>query len=396
MYTYADPRACPSCRTELPADLSSDDRCATCDVVLGHPRAAEVYQQLQRVDTLVARLRAASRQPAPTAPSRTTPPTAPSATPGPVVPPLVVPPPRTGVRTSSVPAILLGLGALCLLVAAVIFLAVAWGWLGVGGRTVVLGALTVATAAGGTVLRGRGLRVAAEALVSVSLGMLVLDVLGADRAGWLDGVGGTDGLEAAGLAVTVGVVLAAGGLVLTQGAHRLVVPQAVGVLGLVLVELALPSVVGHDLVVAALATVGFGALAAATRRVHGLHATAWTAGAGAVLSWTDLVLSALLDLPGGGLSATDLWTSGCGPALLTAAVLILAPLAVTRGEALLQACTIAAASMTTGVVVLPVLDNGTTDVALASLVAGGLWAAAAYAVPLTRLAVPAVPAVLAL
>ena len=43
-------------------------------------------------------------------------------------------PARTGIRSSSVPSILLGLGALCLLVAAVIFLSVAWSRLGVGGR----------------------------------------------------------------------------------------------------------------------------------------------------------------------------------------------------------------------------------------------------------------------
>ncbi len=53
-------------------------------------------------------------------------------------------PRRHGLRPTSVPAILLGLGALCLLVAAVIFLAVAWSWLGVGGRTAVLVGLTVA------------------------------------------------------------------------------------------------------------------------------------------------------------------------------------------------------------------------------------------------------------
>src|SRR4051794_19635527 len=40
-----------------------------------------------------------------------------------------------GLSAASVPKLLLGLGAACLLVAAVIFLAVAWSWLGIGGRT---------------------------------------------------------------------------------------------------------------------------------------------------------------------------------------------------------------------------------------------------------------------
>ena len=39
---------------------------------------------------------------------------------------------------ATVPKILLGLGAMCLLVAALVFLAVAWAVLGVEGRTVVL------------------------------------------------------------------------------------------------------------------------------------------------------------------------------------------------------------------------------------------------------------------
>ena len=54
-------------------------------------------------------------------------------------------PPSARLRQVDVPRILLGLGALCLLVAAVTFLAVAWSWLGVGGRTGVLLALTAAT-----------------------------------------------------------------------------------------------------------------------------------------------------------------------------------------------------------------------------------------------------------
>ena len=49
------------------------------------------------------------------------------------------------------PALLLGTGALCLLVAAVIFLAVAWSWLGVGGRTAVLVTLTGLGLAAGAV-----------------------------------------------------------------------------------------------------------------------------------------------------------------------------------------------------------------------------------------------------
>src|SRR5262245_8510425 len=73
------------------------------------------------------------------------------------------PAPPTGIAMPSVPKILLGLGATCLLVAAAIFLAVAWSWLGVGGRTAVLVGLTVATGLAGQWLARRDLGVGAEA-----------------------------------------------------------------------------------------------------------------------------------------------------------------------------------------------------------------------------------------
>ena len=94
-------------------------------------------------------------------------------------------PSAAGLSAASVPKILLGLGATCLLVAAVIFLAVAWSWLGVGGRTAVLVGLTVTTALAGQWLARRDLGVAAEALTTVALGLVVLDVFGAENAGWL-------------------------------------------------------------------------------------------------------------------------------------------------------------------------------------------------------------------
>ena len=58
------------------------------------------------------------------------------------------------------PRILLGLGVLCLLVAAVTFLAVAWSWLGVGGRTVVLLLLTATSGGLSVWLSRRDLRLA--------------------------------------------------------------------------------------------------------------------------------------------------------------------------------------------------------------------------------------------
>ncbi len=128
-------------------------------------------------------------------------------------------PGRSGLRAASVPTILLTLGALCLLVAAITFLVVAWSWMGVGGRTGVLVGLTGVSAGAGVVLGRRGLRVAAECLTTVSLGLVALDVAGAITAGWL---GSPD--EGASVAMLGGGVAVVSGAMLGTRS-RLVAPQ---------------------------------------------------------------------------------------------------------------------------------------------------------------------------
>ena len=87
----------------------------------------------------------------------------------PSYPPPLAPPSTAGVSFASVPKILLGLGAFCLLVAAVIFLAVSWSTLGVGGRTAVLAGATLTAGAAALLLHRIGLRIAGESLVVVAL-----------------------------------------------------------------------------------------------------------------------------------------------------------------------------------------------------------------------------------
>ena len=242
---YADPRLCPDCRAALPASLRS---CPGCHLPLQNPLALELFQTLQRADVLLGRLRAqvALEAPAPTpAPA----PQGPSATPV----------RRTGLRTASVPAILLGLGALCLLVAAITFLAVAWSWMGVGGRTGVLVGLTVAAAGAGVVLGRRGLRVAAESLTTVALGLVALDVVGAINAGWLgspDSAAST-ALVGAGVAVVSGAILVA--------RPRLVAPQLGVVVGLMLAFAGVAVTTGHDRLVAFVAVLALGTAASLGR-----------------------------------------------------------------------------------------------------------------------------------
>ena len=203
---YADATRCPDCHAVLPY---APQACPACDLPLTGETAVRLFSTLQEADRLVARLRTENVQspvPAgvgvPAGNSSMLEDVAPYPAPSPATQPAPV---RLG--AVSVPRILLTLGALCLLVAAVTFLAVAWSWLGVGGRTLVLVAFTVASLGSTGLLLRRGLRIAAEALSVVGLGLLALDVIGIRNAGWVGE------LSDAHLTFLVGAVVAAGALV---------------------------------------------------------------------------------------------------------------------------------------------------------------------------------------
>jgi hypothetical protein len=123
---------------------------------------------------------------------------------------------------TSVPRILLSLGAGCVLVAAVVFLAVTWASLGVAGRTGILLGLTAAAAGLTAWLARRGLRAAAESLALVSLGLTVLDLFGARTAGWLDDLGDP------GFAIALGATLLVVATGTAAAARRTPVGRLVG------------------------------------------------------------------------------------------------------------------------------------------------------------------------
>ncbi len=176
MRIYADPTRCPDCLAEVPAGAP---RCESCDLVLAGSLGAQLFATLRHADVLLERMRAASRPSAPVVAAPVAP--AFSGAGQAALPPLA----PGAARGSSVPKILLSVGALCVLVAAVVFLAVTWSLLGITGRTLVLVGMTAAAAALTTWVAGRGLRGAVEALGLVTLGLATLDVLGARSAGWL-------------------------------------------------------------------------------------------------------------------------------------------------------------------------------------------------------------------
>lgn len=377
MPRYADPARCPDCAAALPA---APGRCPSCGLPLTGPLAGELLRTLRRADDLLDRLRAGIAAPAPAGAVPSTALYPPPSDASPVRSAAAATTRRTGLTALSVPKILLGLGAVCLLVAAVIFLAVAWSWIGVGGRTAVLLAATFATGALGVRLARGGLRIAAEALTAVSLGLVVLDLVGAQSAGWLGDLEGSGLVTLVGsaLVVTGGVLLAA----LLHDSRRLVVPQLAVVLGALVAMAAV-----HDLLdqTTAVLVVEVLVCAGAVRAVLGrsVPVIVWgLAGVGA-LTWSVLVLYGFWEATDGGdqVTLSGLWGAGDGVALLAAAVLALLPIAVLPARpAAWQVALSFASAVVTAVLVLPALDNGATDAATAWLVALALWTAVAAGV----------------
>ncbi|WP_327712038.1 hypothetical protein OG912_29995 [Streptomyces sp. NBC_00464] len=93
--------------------------------------------------------------------------------PAPFAPPFA--PPAPPVRTGSAQNVLLVLGGLLLTIAAIAFTLVSWGQMGIGGRSAVLTAVTVAALAAPAMLLRRGLSSTAEALGALASVLMVLD-----------------------------------------------------------------------------------------------------------------------------------------------------------------------------------------------------------------------------
>ena len=104
------------------------------------------------------------------------------------------PPPATATTTPVRPApewtrrkvqnLLLSLGVGLLAVAAVIFLVVSWSVLGIGGRAAVMAGCTVLAGGGAALASRRGLGSTAEAVSLLTVGLGLLDGVGARQRGW--------------------------------------------------------------------------------------------------------------------------------------------------------------------------------------------------------------------
>ncbi|RHW28634.1 hypothetical protein D0Z08_01895 [Nocardioides immobilis] len=414
---YADPDLCPDCRSDLPHGVRS---CPTCSLPVRHALAIELFSTLQHADTLVDRLRSLSNGatvpsaartttglvppgPVATAPTRPAAPAAPAApvpprpaAPVPPPPPAAKPagpaapyptPPRSGLGVAIIPKILLGLGAFCLLAAAIGFLAVAWDDIGVGGRTAVLLTLTAAATGGSLLLNRFELRIAAESMSVVALGMLGLDVIGAHAAGWF-------GDSSTGWAVaTGGAVMALGGTGMALprfgDGPRLVAPQVfvgVGYLiawGGLLAAMDHPLVSGHALVV-------LGAVVTWLSRTA-LPVRAWSVGIATAVVWSA---TALLGVGHAFADPTTagLWIDGAGWSLVASAATLLAPGLVLKRRDLTVGGASVGALLVTIALVAPAVDESARIAGAVTLAVTAAWVAAYRLLPTTLRTVALAPA----
>jgi hypothetical protein len=380
MSLLIDPRICPDCR----ALLDSSATCTGCELRLTGPLAAELWSTMQVADSLVERLRAQDVVPvfvgAPAVRTDNLP----------IAPPLPAAAPhrprsRTGLNAASVPAVLFGVGALCLLVAAIVFVAVAWSSLGLGARTTILLAVTGTFATLAQRLTRRGLRGAAETFWLVVGALVTIDVV----AGYAAGLLGFDALDGRHALAVLGTALLGLGLGVGSWARRtelpaLVAPTLLSTVGTLLVVAAEGWAASSTAVGTTVAILGLVALAAYTRSL-GLRPTSYAVTGLAVISWLVLVAAGLDRASAVG--ATTWWMHlACWPLLVAA--LLAAGVALT-GTLPEVVRTVAAAASELALILLVVGPGAGVDTETVVL------AAVAVALAATSLAAPrtwAVPA----
>ncbi|MDO7867893.1 SCO7613 C-terminal domain-containing membrane protein [Nocardioides jiangxiensis] len=403
MFLYADRTVCPRCRAPLPALTAA---CARCHADLDGPAAYDVFVALQAVDRLVAELAdrplvasgaaiTGAAEPSValrvTSSGRDTAGPAPRRAHRPTVPPVGAAPRHVPVLSGlTVPKILLGLGALCLVVAAVVFLAVAWSALGVGGRTAVLVGFTGAAAGLAAWSARSSLRAGAESLTTVALGLFLLDLAGARSSGWFGDLG------VVGFAVLAGILLALAATSAAIATRRTPEPRLLSAEVVVLLgtTAALVATAGFEWATPALWTLGVTLSAAAIALVcRALRLGVPTTGLGGVacLAWVGLVATGLVR------AATHpaweaLWAGRHAWPLLAAAVVAAAPAAVGRLPITLRvgACSVAVLLLSL-LLACPGLDEDAVPATLTLVAVIALHAAAATLLPHPWRLVTAVP-----
>ena len=161
---FFDAAHCPECGAGIDGPRA---RCATCGLVLTGPTATRLAGQLSTADRTMDQLRAESQASVPAS-----------------APPRYAMPPVARRSTSiSGSAVILGLGGLCLMVAAVVFISVSWGTLTLTDKAAVLGVVTAVLALCSAAVTRKGLRGSAETLWACTVIDLALDLWAVRRTG---------------------------------------------------------------------------------------------------------------------------------------------------------------------------------------------------------------------
>ncbi len=308
---FFDPITCPSCRAPLPAPRPGLT-CPQCAVALTSPTGIRLADQLRLADRTLAQLRR-ERVPAAAAPAPR-PAVAPFAAgtpqPGPAVGPRFAPstfphyldasndfpPPARPKRPLPIgpAAILLGLGGLCLVVAAIVFLSMSWTALTLGAKVAVLGGVTGLLGALAGLATRKGLRGSAETLSAITFADLALDVFASRRANLL-------GLDA--MPLHVFTALGAGLVAIVALSSLILVRPLRLVSAQVALALAATTAITSILSVNSLPTsiqlagtvAGTGALALGLRRA-GYRIGAIVAGAWTPLPWLQLLAAGIVQI----------------------------------------------------------------------------------------------------
>ncbi|MGW6909596.1 SCO7613 C-terminal domain-containing membrane protein [Streptomyces sp. NPDC054940] len=207
--------------------------------------------------------------------------------------PVPVASPRPEASAPRVQNVLLVLGAVLLTIAAMAFTLVSWGHLGIAGRALVLGGVTVAVLAAPVPLLRRGLRSTAESVAGIGFALTVLDAYALHQVTAAD-------MDATGYAAAASAVLAAlwtaYGLLPRTSELRLPLPAALIAAQLPLALWAVAADAGlYGITAAVLVTAGFDTGVALRVPAKSVRITAmigaYGMGAGGVwaagwLSWT--------------------------------------------------------------------------------------------------------------
>ena len=308
---FFDAGHCPDCRAPLPSRPASGAElcCPGCGLPLANADADHLASLLTEADRTLATLRL-RRQPtvvpgtagtpewARAGQPRTaaSPPSAAGAFPG---YPRLATTPRRELPALSGAAIVLGLGGLCLVVAASIFLSVSWSSLSLSAKLAVLTGVTVLLAAAATAATGRRLRGSAETLWAITFADLGLDLWAARRVNLL-GLHATSAGGYTAVAATVVAAVALGTCLATRrwrpGLRPLATPQAtLGLSGAVAVLAGSFTLVRADWVALGLAACALVALAVMARAIR-LPIAGWSWAGSSLLPWLGLLVTGLAQL----------------------------------------------------------------------------------------------------